>query len=80
MSVLMVAPPSGVDAARGGPKKLKKRLAIGRSADNLKSFWGEQKPVAAFVATGFNFLSLWILSLPRCIPLQATGCRPNIYR
>jgi hypothetical protein len=38
-----------------GVKKMKKVVAVPGRGGNLISFWGEQKPVAAFVATGFNF-------------------------
>jgi hypothetical protein len=38
-----------------GVKKSKKVVAVPGRGVNLISFWGEQKPVAAFVATGFIF-------------------------
>jgi hypothetical protein len=34
---------------------VKKTLVLGVGFDILKLFWGEQKPVVAFAATGFNF-------------------------
>jgi hypothetical protein len=34
---------------------LKKSLVPGGSTVILNSFWGEQKPVVAIAATGFNF-------------------------
>jgi hypothetical protein len=36
-------------------KKIKKVVAVPNASVMVISFWGEQKPVAAFVATGFNF-------------------------
>jgi hypothetical protein len=39
-----------------GAKKIKKTLAIMKGEVILKSFWGEQKPVVALAATGFNFI------------------------
>jgi hypothetical protein len=36
-------------------KKIEKILALPQTHVNLISFWGEQKPVATLVATGFNF-------------------------
>ena len=33
----------------------KKTLVLGGCVDTLESFWGEQKPVVAIAATGFNF-------------------------
>jgi hypothetical protein len=38
-----------------GEKKSKKILALAEGIGNLHLFWGEQKPVVAFAATGFNF-------------------------
>jgi len=38
-----------------GEKKSKKTLAPSEAGVTLISFWGEQKPVATLVATGFNF-------------------------
>ena len=32
-----------------------KTLVLCRVVDTLNSFWGEQKPVVAIAATGFNF-------------------------
>jgi hypothetical protein len=43
-------------SVRVGRKKIKKTLAIMKGEVILKSFWGEQKPVVAFAATGFNFI------------------------
>ena len=40
---------------RGIEKNIKKVLALPHAGDSLVSFWGEQKPVVAFAATGFNF-------------------------
>ena len=40
---------------RGIEKNIKKVLALPQTGVNLISFWGEQKPVVAFAATGFNF-------------------------
>jgi hypothetical protein len=37
-------------------KKSKIILAPAELGVNLKSFWGEQKPVSTLVETGFNFL------------------------
>jgi hypothetical protein len=38
-----------------GLEKIKKVVAVPNSSVTVTMFWGEQKPVAAFVATGFNF-------------------------
>jgi len=40
---------------RGIGKKIKNILALPQTDVILISFWGEQKPVVAFAATGFNF-------------------------
>jgi hypothetical protein len=39
----------------GSKNFVKKTLVLGVGFDILKLFWGEQKPVVAFAATGFNF-------------------------
>ncbi len=50
----------GVEKFKFGSKErleifLKKTLVLGGGGDTLNSFWGEQKPVVAIAATGFNF-------------------------
>ena len=54
MQILAPHPPNF--AGRAGRKKnLKIIIALPDRCVKLISFWGEQKPVATLVATGFNF-------------------------
>jgi hypothetical protein len=52
-------------SSKTGPKQrleifLKKTLVLCRGVDTLISFWGEQKPVVAIAATGFNFYGVLV--------------------
>jgi hypothetical protein len=52
-------------SSKTGPKQrleifLKKTLVLCRGVDTLNSFWGEQKPVVAIAATGFNFYGVLV--------------------
>jgi hypothetical protein len=63
---------------RGIGKKIKKVLALTQADANVMSFWGEQKPVVAFAATGFNFsgacyfLRIFRLMIPIAADVSST--------
>jgi hypothetical protein len=54
-------------------KKIEKILALPQTDVSLISFWGEQKPVVAFAATGFNFSGVcyFLRIFRRMIPIAA---------
>ena len=58
---------------RGIEKNFKRILASSQAHANLILFWGEQKPVVAFAATGFNFsrVCYFLKIFRRMIPIAA---------
>ena len=56
-----------------GTKKIKKVLAPPQTDGSLILFWGEQKPVVALAATGFNFFGgcYFLRIFRRMIPIAA---------
>jgi len=63
-AIFLSIPSAATVQKTGGEIFLKIILVSSGWGVTLKSFWGEQKPVAAIVATGFNFSGVRCFSVP----------------